>query len=138
MADISAGITGDEDLYVALRGFSAAVSGSVKAELMDSARMIVNEAQSRVPRRTGAARASLDVENTPAGAEIVAGGRRAPYYGWLDFGGRTGRKNSVLRAYVANGRYLYPAVTAGLTDIQRAAEQGVKSAGEKAGVTVHG
>jgi hypothetical protein len=39
---------------------------------------------------------------------VGIGGRRAPYYPWLDFGGKTGPKRSVERPFYKEGRYLYP------------------------------
>jgi hypothetical protein len=40
---------------------------------------------------------------------IIAGGPRVPYYAFVDFGGRVGRKKSVLRRFIRGGRYIYPA-----------------------------
>ena len=42
-------------------------------------------------------------------ARIEAGGSKVPYYPWLDFGGRVGRRKSVHRPFLKDGRYIYDA-----------------------------
>lgn len=81
----------------------------VRIALNEAADIVVDEAKSRVPRRSGRAQASIKARSTRTSVRVSAGGNRAPYYPWLDFGGRVGRKRSVKRAFLAEGRYLYAA-----------------------------
>lgn len=136
MADIDADITGIDQLAGALQGFGDGLPAAVRREMTDQARLIVRGASSKVPRLTGAAAASLGAQEAPAGAEITAGGRTAPYYGFVDFGGNVGRHGATQRPYLPDGRYLYPAVKAGLADIVAAMERAVVNAGREAGVEV--
>jgi hypothetical protein len=73
-----------------------------------AADLIIGKARPLVPRRTGAAQGSLKARSTPRDVQISFGGPKAPYYPWLDFGGRTGRKGSARRPFIREGRYLYP------------------------------
>ena len=129
MGDVRADIEGVDDLQRALEALAAALPDEFGRQMTDQARLIVRAASSRVPAQTGAARASMGVEHAPAGAQIVAGGRQAPYYGWLDFGGAVGRKDSSVRPYLPDGRYLYPATKAAFDDVVAAAERAVIAAG---------
>lgn len=70
-----------------------------------AAKITADEAQGIVPRGpSGAARASLRA----VGPRVTGGGSSAPYFGWLEFGGRTGIKKSVERRFVPGGRYVWP------------------------------
>jgi hypothetical protein len=60
-----------------------------------------------IPRKTGAAANSLTARSTRTSVRIAVGGTKAPYYPWLDFGGKTGRNKSVVRPFYKSGRYLY-------------------------------
>lgn len=70
--------------------------------------IIVDGAQPEIPVRSGKARASMKAKSTRTAARIAAGSKRAPYYGWLDFGGKTGIDRSVDRPFYKQGRYIYP------------------------------
>jgi len=88
----------DSDLPKALRlGFN------------DAAELVVAEARSRVARRSGRAASTVKAQSTRTAARIAAGGRRAPYFPWLDFGGRVGRNRSVVRPFFTDGRYVWRA-----------------------------
>lgn len=76
--------------------------------LAAAAESVVARARRGVPSRTGSAQASIKA----SGLAIRAGGSRAPYFPWLDYGGRVGRKKSVARAWRSEGRYVYPALSA--------------------------
>jgi hypothetical protein len=43
---------------------------------------------------------------------VVGGGARVPWYPWIDFGGSVGRKRSVHRAFLPDGRFIYPGFAA--------------------------
>ncbi|HEY9416818.1 MAG TPA: HK97 gp10 family phage protein [Pseudonocardia sp.] len=86
----------DTDLPKALRvAFNAA------------GQVIVAEARSKVPSRSGRARASVRAQSTQKAFRISGGSKKVPYYPWLDFGGTTpiGGK----RPFIKDGRYIYAA-----------------------------
>lgn len=69
-----------------------------------AAEAVYKDAKPRVVvGRTGRAASSLKLR----GERVEGGGSRAPYYGWLDFGGRAGRRRSIARPYYTRGRYIY-------------------------------
>ena len=92
-----------------LRAMDRDLPKGLRIALNAAAQTVVDEASPRVPRRTGRAADSLKPKSTRTLARVSGGSSRAPYYPWLDFGGRVGRRNSVARPYRRDGRYLYPA-----------------------------
>lgn len=88
----------DDDLPKALR-----------LALNEAADLVVGEAKPRIPTRSGRARRSVRMASTRTAVRVRGGGKRAPYYPWLDFGGRVGPKRSIERAFIKEGRYLYDA-----------------------------
>lgn len=135
MADF-ADVQGDDSLAAALRATGAALEDEFRAAMGDTARMIARDAQGRVPRLTGAARATIDVQVAEGAAMIVAGGQRAPYFGWLEHGGAVGRHDSIRLPYVNDGRYIGRAVDTAIADIETAALTAVRNAGRKGGLDV--
>jgi mRNA-degrading endonuclease RelE of RelBE toxin-antitoxin system len=81
---------------------------ALRVALNKAADVIVTDARPEVPKRTGRAQGSVRARSTRTAVRVSAGGRRAPYYPWLDFGGKVGRHRSVSRAFFTDGRYLYP------------------------------
>lgn len=103
-------VDGLADRQGALRRARSDLPEILRVFLGKAADMTADDAASLVPRGpSGAARASLRVDRSQTAATVLGGGRRAPYYGWLEFGGRTGIKNSVERRFVRGGRYIWPA-----------------------------
>lgn len=82
---------------------------ALRLALNDAADVVVSDARSLVPRRSGRAAGTIRAKSTQRVARVSEGGSRAPYMPWLDFGGRVGRRNSVIRRVLPEGRYLYRA-----------------------------
>ncbi len=101
-----------------------------------AADLVVGEAAQSVPQRTGAAARSIKARSGQREAVIVAGGRKAPHYPWLDFGGAVGRKKSVQRRFIKGGRYLYPAYSRNTATVQRILEDGLTDLVRGAGLEV--
>ena len=101
-------IDGLRDFQRALRQMDKDLPRQMRVAFNNASQLVVDYAKPRVPTRSGAARGSLKVRSSPRQARIAAGGRRAPYYPWLDFGGRVGRDRSVQRPFRTEGRYVYP------------------------------
>lgn len=74
-----------------------------------AAQVVVEDARPKVARRSGKAAASVKARSTQTASRVVGGGNKAPYYPWLDFGGKVGRNRSVTRPFLKSGRYIYDA-----------------------------
>lgn len=105
-------------LQAALRDCSAEVQDLAHSLLEDITSDVARDARSHVPHRSGRAGASY----RSRGVVIEFGGADAPYVPWLEFGGRVGRKRSVLRAFNPQGRYVYPAIARNLKDVEKQVE----------------
>ncbi len=109
-----------------LKTIDARLPKMIRKVLNEAAQIVVADARSRMPRDTGAARKSIRVASTQNTARIRAGGDKAPYYPWLDYGGnhkhpvpnmgRLGRQQHRstherdTRPWRREGRYLYPSL----------------------------
>jgi hypothetical protein len=101
-------IRGLAELQRSLKAIDGQSQKKLRLVLNKSVEVISEGVQRLVPMDSGSARASVKNRSTQREARIRAGGNKAPYYPWLDFGGSVGRSNSVKRAFFKNGRYLYP------------------------------
>lgn len=79
----------------------------VRVAFNESADVVVADARPRVAKRSGRARGSVRSRSTQRFARVSGGGGRAPHYPWLDFGGRVGRRGTVRRPFLKEGRYIY-------------------------------
>jgi hypothetical protein len=100
-------VTGLREFNRAIKRLDATAPKALRLALNDVADVVVRHARPLVPRRTGRAAASLRARSTRSKVRVAAGGKRAPYYPWLDFGGRVGRRKATKRAFLKEGRYLY-------------------------------
>lgn len=98
--------------------------------------LLVKKAQGLVPVRTGAARASIKARSTRTSARVAVGGRKAPYFPWLDFGGKTGRNRSVDRPFHTDGRYVFVALKSIRGDLEKALDDGIRQVARNAGLEV--
>lgn len=89
-----------------------------------------------IPRRSGAAARSLKARSTRTSVRIAVGGKRAPYYPWLDFGGKTGRRKSVERKFYKEGRYLYPTLRKNRDEFTKIMESALIGVARGAGLDV--
>jgi len=102
----------------------------------------------RVPDQTGAADRSIKARRKQRSAEVWGGGKKAPYLGWLDFGGlviwkqkantgytrlhlqsgdfRQRFRAKIYRTRIEGGRYMYKVVPAKEDEIMRTFEDGVQ------------
>lgn len=103
-------ITGLREFTRGLRSMDRDLPKALRIAFNDAAQIIVDDARPRVPARSGRARGSVKARSTRTAARVVGGGNRAPYYPWLDFGGRVGPRGSVTRPFLGRtGRYIYNA-----------------------------
>lgn len=90
-----------------LKTLDSELPKAVRVALNASADAVIDRARPRIPSRRGRARKSVKAKSTRTLARVAGGSRQAPYYPWLDFGGRVGPKRSVSRPFKKQGRYLY-------------------------------
>lgn len=101
-------VDGLSEFARSLRKLDGDLPKALRVALNGCSAYLIEKTTPLIPKRTGAARASLKARSTRTSVRIAVGGPKAPYYPWLDFGGRTGRGRSVVRPYIKTGRYLYP------------------------------
>jgi hypothetical protein len=101
-------VTGLKEFQASLRRMDSDLPKQLRIALNGVSELVVDKTRPEIPSRSGAARASLKVRSSQREARIAAGGRKAPYYPWLDFGGKTGIDRSVDRPFYREGRYIYP------------------------------
>jgi hypothetical protein len=100
------------------------------------AEVVVNDARSSIPTKSGKAKASVKARSTATASRVVGGSKKAPYYPWLDFGGRVGRARSVNRPFIKHGRYIYNAYFDNRARYADLVEQALLDVARSAGVEV--
>jgi hypothetical protein len=129
-------IDGLKDVQKALKAVDKTAPKALRVGLNEVAGFVIKKALPLVPSRTGAARRSWKARSTRTESRISYGGPKAPYAPWLDFGGRVGKKKSVVRPFIKEGRYLYPTVKKHRTDIQAIGQEKLTEALREAGLDV--
>lgn len=102
-------VEGLKEFSRSLKALDSELPKALRLGLNDAANVVVKEAKPRVARRSGRAAGTVRAQSTRTLARVSGGGGRAPYYPWLDFGGRVGRRHSVRRPFLPKGRYIYAA-----------------------------
>lgn len=102
-------VTGLREFSRDLKKVNGDLPKALRVALNGAAEIVVDEASGNVPRVTSKAANSIKARSTRTAVRITGGGARAPWYPWLDFGGRVGRNRSVHRVFYSEGRYLYAA-----------------------------
>lgn len=82
---------------------------TLRLALNKAADLVVADAQPKVPTISGRAKRSIRSKSTGTKVRVSGGGKRAPHYPWLDFGGRVGRSRSIQRPFMKKGRFIYRA-----------------------------
>lgn len=134
--DVDIEIHGLREFQASLRRMDATLPKRLRIALNQASQVVVDDARPLVPRRSGAAAGSLKVRSSQREARVAAGGRKAPYYAWLDFGGRVGRRRSVARPFYKEGRYIYPSLSQNRDEIQRVMGRALAELAESAGLEV--
>lgn len=129
-------IQGLSEFTRAIKKLDADLPKMVRVANNSAADLLISKARPLIPARTGKARASLKAQSTRASARISVGGPKAPYYPWLDFGGRTGRKRSVVRPFYKAGRYIYPTLSKYQEEIAQLQYDALKDIAKAAGLDV--
>jgi hypothetical protein len=144
--DVKVVMHGIRELSGALRRVDARLPGEIRAEFRGVADQVAAKVASKVPRRSGRAAASVKGRASGRNASIVAGGRAAPHFPWLDFGGSVGRghrprvpwSGAIRRDWRGKpggeGRYIYPTIREERDEIIEGADQAVERVLRKVGV----
>lgn len=138
MDDAKVRITGLREVASALRQIDAELPKAMKQGFTDLADRVADRVRPKVPRRTGKAAESVKGRGTSRGGSIVAGGRAAAHYPWLDFGGRVGPNKSIERPFIREGRYIYPTLRESSTDIREETDELLTGLITKAGFETRG
>jgi hypothetical protein len=121
-----------------LRDMDRAAPRALRLAGNEAAALVVDTAGPMMPRKSGRAQESVKARSSQSVTRVVSGGARAPYVPWLDYGGNVGVNDTAHRAFMPDGRYVYPAFrrvrpqfeTVLMTALQRiAAESGVTLGG---------
>jgi len=102
-------VGGLAQLSKGLRGIDSGAPKELRLALNSAAELLVDATRPKIPSVSGAARRSLVARSTRTSARVAVGGKRAPYFPWLDFGGQgrvAGRPGA--RPFLGEGRYVYP------------------------------
>jgi len=92
-----------------LRQMDSGAARALRLAGNEAANIVVDSAKPTVPRRSGKAAASIKARSSQLATRVSAGSARAPYFPWLDYGGKVGKDNSASRPWEPDGRYIYPA-----------------------------
>jgi hypothetical protein len=117
-----------------LKALDANLPKALRIAFNEAADVIVSEARPRVPSRTGRAKGTVKARSTRTKSRVVGGGRRAPYYPWLDFGGRIPR--GPRRPFLERGRYIYRAYDRNKGEYAEMLEKALTQVARDAGVEV--
>lgn len=128
-------IEGLRELQAALRKMDGQSQKQLRLVFNEAATIVKDTAEPRVARRSGRAAGTLKARSGQREAVVQGGGGAAPYYAWLDFGGRVGRRNSVVRARVGkDGRYIFPSYRDRRAKVQVTISEGLESLIRRSGL----
>lgn len=139
MAGNPVGVEGLAELRRALHDVDKALPKKLRTRFKKIGDEVAAEARSHVPVKTGRARNTIRSGASGTTAYVAGGRATVPYYGWLEYGGVLkpvgGRHNTIRRARVKGGRYLYPAVDRRRGQIEREAQAAFQDAAREVGFT---
>ena len=130
-------IDGLREFQKALKDMDRDLPKKLRVALNSAAQLVIDYAAPKIPRRSGAAAASLKVRSSQRQARVAAGGRRAPQFPWLDFGGDGGRDKKNKRPFLTEGRYIYPGLRKNHDTITKQLEVALTELATGAGLEVN-
>lgn len=132
------GVQGLNEFNWALKRLDKGLPKMTRIAMNGAAAVVVEYGQGRIAVRSGRARKTIKARSTRNLVRVVEGGPGARYVPWLDFGGRVGRRKSVVRKFYSEGRYLYPALYDKRDEIEQALTSGLETVAREAGLTLGG
>lgn len=128
-------IGGLAQLSRALKKVDSEAPKRLRVGLNEGANLLVDRTRPTIPSRSGRARASLAARSTRTAARVAVGGRRAPYYPWLDFGGQGRRPGRPApRTFIREGRYIFPTLARVRADIEQSLSDAIRQVVRDAGL----
>lgn len=100
-----------------------------------AADIVATAAKAKVPVLSGRAAASMRAVVLSGGGGVRFGNAKAPYAPWLDFGGKVGRNRSVVRPFIKQGRFIYPALAEHRSQVVEVYDDLVDGVLRRAGLT---
>lgn len=130
-------IAGLKEFRGALKQLDKSLPKGLRTAFNGSADFLIGKVRPQIPKLTGRAAKSVKARSSQTEVRIAIGGRAAPWYPWLDFGGRTGRNRSVERTFIKEGRYLYPTFNKHRDQFTKITEKALVGLAEDAGLDVN-
>jgi hypothetical protein len=119
-----------------LRKLDSDLPKMLRIAFNDATGLVIDYARPRVARRSGRAAGTVKAKSTRTAARVSAGGRRAPYYPWLDFGGKGPGNRPAARPFYKEGRYLWKALVVKRDELQAGLESALVGVAAQAGFEV--
>lgn len=131
-------IQGLNEFRKKLRAMDKELPKALRLAFNAAADLVVQGAKPKVPTRSGKAKGSIRARSTQTSAKVMGGGKRVPYYPWLDFGGRVGYGGKIKRKFTKDGRYIYPVYKKASNSgkIQELLVEGLIQVGKEAGLDI--
>jgi hypothetical protein len=129
-------VSGVPEVLAALAALDVAADRQLDEVIDDAAETVASRTRIRMPmgpQPGGHLRSSVRIDRGDLRARVEHGGPRWPYAGWLEFGGRVGRRHAVKREWVPRGRYLYPALSTVRPGLGPAMHEGLRAACRESG-----
>ena len=137
-------IAGLRDFQKALKDMDGESQKKLRLVLNQAADVVVDRARPLIPHDGGTAKASLKAQSSQREVRVKAGGAKASYYPWLDFGGSVGRghiprkagSGAIKRPFRSKGRYIYPSYEKSRNQVHDALVEGLANLAQEAGLEV--
>jgi hypothetical protein len=130
-------VSGDREVAARVRILRQTADGAIHDAEEEAAKLVARRVRPKIPLGPGLnghVRSSVKVVQSGRGTDVQAGGPRFKYYPWLDFGGHVGKKRSVYRRFIREGRYIWPTMQESRPAIQRILERALEDAVRRAGL----
>jgi hypothetical protein len=131
-------VKGLKEFQGALRRVDRSLGPELRKALNEAAEIVAGAARPLVPHRSGDAAGSIKVGSTQRAAQIKVGGEAAPYFPWLDFGGRVGPRKTTQRPFIGRGRYIYPTLAEKRPEVETKIDEALKRLATEAGFETTG
>ncbi len=128
-------VDGLDQFRKALKVLGGSALGKVlRTALNEASTFVIDRARPLIPAVSGRARKSLKARSSQNAVRVVVGGKAAPYYPWLDYGGNVGVNDSAHRPFISEGRYLYPTLGKHRDEFERILTSALADVAREAGI----
>ena len=137
MSDLKVEVVGLAQISRSLKAVDAQAPKELRIALNTVSDVLIGAVRPKIPEVSGASRRSLVARSTRTSARIAVGGKTAPWYPWLDFGGQGRIKGRPApREFIREGRYLYPTLREIRPRIEQELRDAITRVIENAGLVV--